>query len=147
MYKLDSLSPEERSRRAREILEDNDIKQDMCLKCPGLTHKDIERTMKAVLAERHIRDEPTEEDLYPEKYGKESNLRQEVWRPSKKKVEYTTLTREQTAWLVEQSEKPINAPLKKDSTKYRTYSMEETAALIKGDYHPDKFRYKKRKRK
>lgn len=147
MCNLDSLSSEERAEKAREILEDCELKQDLCLKCPGLTHKDIERTMKAVLAERHIRKEPTEEELYPEKYGNDPNPKQEVWCPGNRNVEYKPLTREQAAWLVEQSEKPIQKDESKPKKEYKTYSMEEVAALMKGDYHPDKFRYKCKKRK
>ena len=88
---LDKLSGEDRYKLASKILNDNDMKQDMCLQCPGLTYKDIERTCKAILTERHYQQEPTEEELVPEKYGREPI--QEVFKPTGKKIQYKTLTR------------------------------------------------------
>lgn len=143
MCGLDQLSVEERAQKAKEILDSMEIKQSLCLQCPGLTHKDIERTMKSVLAERHITKPKTEEELYPEKYGQEPV---EEWSPGGVHVTYSVLTREQTRALFEKSEKEVEEK-PKPKQEHDTYSMEEVAALIQGDYHPDKFRYKKRKKK
>lgn len=98
--------------------------------------------MKGILANKQP--EKTEEDMYPEKYGNSKDDRD--WQPGAK-TEYTTLTREDVQWLIKQSQAEFK-PEEREVTKYhRTWSREEVAALIRADYHPDKFRYLDKKKK
>lgn len=140
---MDDLSGDDRLRLASNILDSTEMKQDICLQCPGITYRDIDRTMKAVLAEKKPKRDP-EEDLYPEKYGKTSK---EVFRPGIGKIEYRQMTREEVAELMRKSEEPIVVPEMGERREYRTYTREEVAALIACEYHPDNFRYLKKKTK
>ena len=142
---LDKLTGEDRSRLATEILHSTDLKQDICLQCPGITYRDIEKTMQAVLAERKYKPELTEEELYPEKYGE--TPKQEVFRPRGSKIEYRAPTREEVARLMRASEAPVKEEIKPAKKDYGPpLTPEETAALIRGDYHPDKFKYLRKKK-
>lgn len=137
---LDSLSKEDRLLRAKEILESTKIKQKMCNQMPGLTFKDIERAMTDVINERQPTEREQEElelrELAPEKF--EPYIPQ-VEHP-RREVTYRNPTREEVAWLLAQSNKPIEqepVPEKKD---YPTYTREEVAALLRGDYDPANFK-------
>jgi hypothetical protein len=63
----------------------------------------------------------------------------------KKTAEYRALTREETRKLMEASNRPIeNDP--KPTPKYDTYTFEEVQALIAGNYHPEMFKHKRKKK-
>lgn len=139
---LEELSKDEKKQRASEIIDDYDYKQSICIKYPGVTHKDIDRTMRGVLANKQP--EKTEEELHPEKYGLDSQ--DAPWKRSGPCL-YTTPTKEEVQWLIEQSKKPVVSKEQKHNVEARGYSREEVAALMAGDYHPGKFRYLKKKKK
>jgi hypothetical protein len=143
MCELDDLSMEQKKARADEILESYDYKQALCLRCPGVTHKDIDNTMKAILSERSSSKRvPKEEKQFPEKYGKDVDPAEHIWRPSGKKCEYVPLSEERTRELMAAKDTTIKSEPKPVNAKnYRSLEPEEVAALIQGNYHPDKFRY------
>jgi len=134
------LSKEDRLLRVKEILENNHIKQKLCNLVQGLTFKDIDRAMKDIIAERQPTEAEQEElelrEIAPEKFEPPIPA---LLRPdntqSTHKIKYTTYTREQITWLFAQSEKSVQQePIKEFNTNYKTYTPEEVAALIKGDY-------------
>ena len=132
---LEDLGHDEMLDRAAELIDNYDFKQDLCLKYAGLTHKDIERTLAAVLKSRR----PKNQDSVPSPVKIET---------PKKKVHYKTLTREETRKLIEMSNKPIETKKAEPSkVQHRHWTREEVAALVRGDYHPDKFKYLNRKKK
>lgn len=135
---LDSLSKEDRLLRAKEILESTKIKQKMCNQMIGLTFKDIERAMTAVLEERQPTEREQEElelrELAPEKF---EPFIPQIDRPPAREVSYRPMTREECAWLLAQSNKPIEKePAAETNYNYKTYTREEVQALLRGDYDP-----------
>lgn len=128
---LDLLSKEERLLRAKEILENNTTKQKLCNQMPGLTFKDIDKAMIAVLEERNPTDREIEElelrELAPEKFEPPIIA---IDRPPKTEGNYRPLTREETAALLAKSNKPVQSEPIPDKKNYRTYTMEETVALL-----------------
>lgn len=139
---LDSLSKEDRLLRAKEILESTKIKQKLCNQMAGLTFKDIERAMTAVIEERQPTEREQEElelrELAPEKF---EPFIPQIDRPPVREVTYRHITREECAWLLAQSNKPIEKePAPKPNNNYRTYTREEVQALLRGDYDPENFK-------
>lgn len=148
---LEGLSKEERLLRAKEVLENQHTKQKLCNLVPGLTFKDIDRAMKDVISERQPTEKEQEElelrEIAPEKFEPPVPA---LLRPphlqgkQNRELRYESPTREQVAWLLEQSKKPIKSeePIKKSNTNYRTYTREEVAALLNGTYNPENFKKK-----
>jgi hypothetical protein len=136
---LDHLSKEERRAAATKILNDTNAKQKLCNACPGLSFKDIERTMKDILAERQPTEDELEEMAIPEKFDP-------IPLPNSKqnghKMKYKILTPEETQALVSASEAPFYTDPESEEPKkhYPTYSLEETIALINGTYDPNVFK-------
>ena len=128
---LDSLSKEDRLLRAKEILENNKIKQKLCNQMPGLTFKDIDRTMEAVLEERYPTDKELEElelrELAPEKFEPPIPA---IDRPPKTEGPWRPLTREDVARLMAASKKPVESEPVVTYTDYHTYSPEEVQVLL-----------------
>ncbi len=110
----------------------------MCNQMIGLTFKDIERAMTAVLEERQPTEREQEElelrELAPEKF---EPFIPQIDRPQAREISYRPMTREECAWLLAQSNKPIEKepPVETNKT-YRTYTQEEVQALLRGDYDP-----------
>jgi len=136
---LEGLSKEDTLSRAFEIIDDYDFKQGLCIKYPGLTHKDIDRTMKAILANKQLKTK--EEDINPEKYS--CNIYGDI---SKSSIKYGILTREETRKLVEASDEPVIVEERAPQLPGRGYAAEEVQSLIRGDYHPSKFKYLHKKK-
>jgi hypothetical protein len=101
---------------------------------PGLTFKDIERTMVAVLEERYPTEKELEElelrELAPEKFEPPIPA---IDRPPKTDGYFRPLTREETAALLAASNKPVKDEPLPAYTNYHTYSQEEVRFLLQ-DY-------------
>lgn len=143
---IDNLGREEKHKRAREIIDDYEFKQSICLKAPGITHLDIERTMKVVLAERKVEtEEQALRRIAPQKFESQ----QEYKIKKTKKFTYKCYTREEVRKLIERSKQPLEQKPAKpiDYSKISSWFPEEVAALIDGMYHPKKFKYLRKKKK
>ena len=145
---LEGLDKLERHRLAESILDDVQFKQSLCNQVPGLSFRDIDRTMKNVLAESpNIKRDQEEEELRkiaPQKFN--PGVENILPRRKNKRTEYRTLTPEETRKLLEASEKPIKQE-KKAKKEYDTWTLEEVAALIAGTYDPKNFKRKKKVKK
>ncbi len=144
---LDEMSKEERLIRAKEILNSTKEKQKLCNSMPGLTFRDIEKAMVAIMEERQPSakelEELEERSLHPEKYEPQS-----ISPSTGKPGEYRSLTREEVARLIAASKEPcINVAPSTWTDDYPTYSAEEVAALMKGNYNPNMFKYIKKYKK
>lgn len=146
---LEGLERSERRRQAQQILDSPELKQQICNQMLGLSFRDIDKTMRNVLAENQPTPEEQEESelrrIAPHKFDPDAILESRIPRTGRKKVTYKTLTREETRKLIEASNKPIeNEPRPKP--KYDTYTFEEVQALLAGNYHPDMFKRKRKKK-
>jgi hypothetical protein len=140
------LSREDKARRAQEILDSSEEKQAICNDIVGTSHRDVEKVMRSILDGIDV-NKTFEENFPPEKYF---DPEPEVQRPSS--AQEITLTeiidKEYVNWLVQEStrsialEDPDKEPL--DPTKIVTWYEEEVAALMANDYHPSKFKYRKK---
>jgi hypothetical protein len=142
---LDTLSKLDRTRRAKEILNDTAEKQLICNSVLGASFKDVEKVMKEVLNERKLsRHELEYEELLsdvPEKINPEiaslANNRQLNKTPMDLMLDQDEVNR-----LINESSTQIEDKLKPISEEsYPTYSLEEVAALLEGNYHPSMFSY------
>lgn len=138
-------SKEEKRQRASEILNDAVEKQAICNQVLGASHKDIEKALKDVLAEKRSKQQITYEELEDEapqkldpevenkrRYTPEATRMVEMLDPK----EINGLINESGASKAIQEVYPERAP---DS--YGSYSFEEVAALLDNSYNPNDFKY------
>lgn len=139
---LDHLSKEERRLAATSILNDTQAKQKLCNAVPGLSYKDIERAMKDILAERQPLDQELDEEelreIAPEKFEPPTLLGR---RSTPTKMQYQVLTPDEAQALIDASSAPfeVEPVSEKPVRAHPTYSMEESVALINGNYDPKIF--------
>ncbi len=142
---LEGLERTERRKRAQDILDSLEFKQRLCNKTPGLSFKDIEKTMKNILNENQpTAAEQEEEELRrvaPEKFDIDTAL--ESGPRKVKKVHYKTLTEEETRELMKADNTPVKQEPNPPAREYGTYTEEETRALMACDYNPADFMHKK----
>lgn len=137
---LDSLSKEERLKRAYEILNSNELKQALCNQILGTKFKDISSAMRAIVNERTPSREEREElelmEIAPEKLSPEDFLPRQ--QKSSNGPMYKTLTLEETQALIAASNAPFEVfefeakPLNR--ANYRTYSREEVEQMVRDHY-------------
>ena len=156
-FGLNGLPRDERVRLARHIVRDDKEKQRLCNEIMGLSFRDIEKVMASIINEKKFsRNEEEEElmELAPEKFNSapirppslKEREEQEVFRPKSSSSQYRNPTREEVQWLLEQSKKPVENPDPPPPRKdYDTYTMEEVAALLRGDYNPEHFKHLRKK--
>lgn len=60
---LTNLDLEERRAKAEKILDDNEWKQELCNELLGLSFKDLDRTLRSILAERQVKNDEHETKL------------------------------------------------------------------------------------
>jgi hypothetical protein len=117
-------------------LNSTELKQSICHQILGITHKDIEKVMRAVIKERQLSEQEQEiidlESLAPEKFDLEVEFKVNQHAADKKKdYGYRTLSREDVATLlaISASKKTKNNNSLK-YLEYNTYSKEEVQELI-----------------
>lgn len=141
---LDSLSREERILRIQEILDSVEEKQAICNQIIGTSFKDIEKALTSIKGEKPKSNDADElakeipDKVYPEK--------QSFDREMKANNLIELMDPKEVAWLVEQSTKPLEPIVTSETfshTAHDTYSFEEVAALIEGNYHPSMFKRKR----
>jgi paraquat-inducible protein B len=120
---LNKLSRDERLIRANEILNSPDLKQAICNQILGISHKDVERAMLAVINERQLT--KRQEELVelsasnPEKFDYEFEFKLNNKAPDKKpKTGYRTYTQEEVQKLLEASRTPYKSPEITKKTSY-----------------------------
>ena len=148
MCGLQNLSREERLSRANEILKDTDLKQSICHQILGCTHKDVEKSMLAVVNERQITEEQAEqlelEEMAPEKFDPEITFKvnKHASNVPKDSSSYGAYTREQVAALLAASKAPCEPSPVLEKTEYPTMSREECERLVR-----EHFEYKDNEKK
>lgn len=143
------MSREDRIARATELLTDIAEKQLACNKVIGLSFKDIDRVLKAVIAEKKSAksDEDDERFESPEKWGDrpESPVRESPVGSSPFKSETgLPFTRDEVAWLLAQRDIILSETNTRPNRNYATYREHEVDALIKGKCHPSIFNRRSR---
>lgn len=142
------MSREDRIERAKELLNDIQEKQAACNKVVGLSFKDIDRVLKAVIAEKKSNKSDDEDERLdnPDKWGDRSG---ELLRGSTKEANPLKgeaglpFTRDEVKWLLEQRDVILYEERPTSARSYKTYSVHEVNALIKGKCHPSIFKRKK----
>ena len=139
---LENISKEERIKRAQQILNDPAEKQALCNRLVGLSHRDIEKVLKDIVTERKSKQQEEYEELLnevPEKlFPNEVNFKQ------KSNVKVTSvIDPDEIRGLIEATQRPLEDVVKKLDPAYSTYSFEEVAAILAGNYHPSMFKYRK----
>lgn len=128
----------------------DDLKQAICHQILGCTHRDIERSMLAVINEKQLTEEEAAlvelEELAPEKFNPDIQFKVNKEKSNvKRDIRYRNLTREETAVLIAASSITIKAPpLLSPILDYPTYTREDVQALMRGDYDGYKHLDKKR---
>lgn len=124
---LKGLDRGKRRKRAQDILDSLEFKQNLCNKVPGLSFRDIERVMVNILDENPSTAGEHEEeelrDMAPEKFNPDAVLGIPP-KPNKKK----------------KSTKQEPTPPTK---RYNTWTPEEVRALMESNYDPTDFPRKK----
>jgi hypothetical protein len=148
---FNSLERDERLKRANEILNSTELKQEICHQILGTTFKDVERAMLAVINEKQLTPDQQEElelrKAVPEKYEPEFDpdlefkINKKAADP-KRETGYRTLTREECAALIAASNAPFEPPPPVERKDYPTYTREQVQELMK-----DHFEYKNREKK
>jgi len=133
---LQNLSREERLSRANEILKDTDLKQSICHQILGCTHKDVEKSMLAVVNERQLTEEQVEqlelEEMAPEKFDPEITFKVNKSASNvPKEVRYGTYTREQVHALLNPPKTWDHREPDAPPTVYPTMSREDCERLVK----------------
>lgn len=132
---LEALSKEERTRRCNEILNDNDLKQSLCNQVPGLTFRDIDKTLKAELSDKKLTPEQEIYESIEEDFPDKLNPNDFKPKPKRKVSRSLHYTREESLELINANtfgtkSKPVK------QVQYDTYSQKEIEALINGTYTP-----------
>ncbi len=127
------LSREEEVIRAYYVLNNNELKQQICNQIQGLSFKDIDKVMEAILNNSSMTEEEIKElyEAYKEKLDLE--ISQPIAQPApKKKVKYHNPTQEEVQRLLEASKVPkVDKPIKNNNNKnYINLSIEEASALV-----------------
>lgn len=139
MCGFNELERDERIARAHEILNSTELKQAICHRILGTTHKDVVKAMEAIIKEKQLT--PAQEDelelreIMPEKF--EPEFRPEVTFKVNKKAGdpvkdagYREYTREEVAALLAASKAPTESPPVIEPTVYPTMTREQCEALM-----------------
>ena len=127
MCGFDGLDQGEIIARAAEILDSTELKQAVCQRILGASHKDIEKAMHSVLNDRS---EKSEEAVLP----RQSTIDAIVPKKQKKsqdKPKYRNYSYDEVQCLIEASKTSIK-PNVEPSTNlhYPTYSIEEASQMV-----------------
>ena len=146
LCRLETLDRAERRLRAQSILDSTQFKQRLCNRVPGLSFKDIERTMLNILADTQpTKEEIAEKELKriaPQKFDPDIEIK--LLRKTKK-ITYRELTREEARKLVEASSIPVVSEISHHQAEYSTYTHEEVQALMDCNYDPHEFKCGKKR--
>jgi hypothetical protein len=129
---LDDLSRELRFKRAREILNDSDYKQEICNENIGVSHRDIDKVLKEILKDKKgslAEQLAIEYDI--ELPVEEDEPEVKIQRTKKKLFTMLLLDTDEVNELLKASDTPLQRPSKViDFEVYSTYSMAEALELL-----------------
>lgn len=116
---------------------------------PGLSFRDIDRVIGGMVQETQFEEDEEElKKIAPQKFEPEHYFKEFKTKKTKKKQD-DTYTLEEMGALVAASNKPLVESNKVVDKKidYDTYTLEEMAALVAGNYHPERFKRRRRRKK
>lgn len=131
---FNGLNREEEIIRAFYVLNNNDLKQQICNQIQGLSFKDIDKVMEAILNNSSMSMDEIRE-LY-EAYKEKIELDMPHYAPqqtqtNKKKIKYYNPSPEEVQRLLEASrEQKVDKPIKSSKKHYINPSIEEASALV-----------------
>jgi hypothetical protein len=131
---LTDLPREEKLLRASEIITSTELKQAICNQVLGISFKNVERTMQAIIDDRrpsrHEEEMRELEEVAPYKLQKEDLF------PSTKKykqTKYGSYTKDEIARLLAASVAPVEYKEKEIARhEHQTYTLDQARALLEG---------------
>lgn len=147
---LENVERSERRKRAQDILDSIEFKQKLCNRVPGLSFRDIDKTMQNVLSDNQptTKEQEEREELKrvaPYKLDPDFDFR--ARKRATREITYEMVTKEEARRLVEASERIISHDYEFHHREYDTYTPEEVAELMGCEYQPTKFKRRRRKKK
>lgn len=146
---LINLNREEKLRKANEILNSSELKQQICNQILGATFKDIERTMTAIMKERQLTEYQQEmlelEQEAPEKFDPEFEFKVNQQASDRKKENrYTTYSRGEVLTLLTANPVTSESESYIEPTYYPPLEREVAERLIQEHFeHKERERIKK----
>lgn len=114
---------------------------------PGLSFRDIDKVIGGLVKETEFEKEQRElQEVAPQKLNPDHYFKE--FTPKNTHNPNDTYSLEEMAALTKASEKPVQSKEVVDENRYYdTYTFEEIAALIAGNYYPEMFKRKRKRRK
>jgi hypothetical protein len=144
LWDLDTLSSDDRVGRATELLNDIQEKQAACNKVVGLSFKDIDKVLKAIINEKKPgrSDEDDEREQNPDKWSSASPSIDSERATGRHYDVGDAYSPEDVAWFLAQKDRIIVEESNKTLIGYKSYTPAQVDALLKGDCHPSIFKRK-----